>query len=409
MAVIPDRCKENSRRLKLLKAKRSMLMDTLANLIKPPKLPEPYETHNYSKYSATIDLKSDVEPDLHKFTVKDVNFSKEVNQKDHLNNKSANNLTKETIDQSNSNEQDNEDDNSTDTCSECESKFSDYDESCDEDSKINSFYAFKFVPLKEQNNESNLLSKTTITDKKIVNEEDANNGSNSFVSNNENNNQTNKSINLNNFKTFTKAELIDFYRDYGLKDLLKILNKVEQEISICEQNIKEETEKRTKFYVDDGRRTHNYNEFITTYLLMLTEQKKLNEFIETKDRPDVNLMNASTNQDSMDSENAPINFFKEILTNYEDVLMDDEEQMITTDIEQQQNESLSNEMISTSSKISNGRSNGTSSKNRSNVIASKCATSKSTNNTTINSSPEEDLSKSKRRTSRTLVTKRKDK
>jgi len=41
-----------------------------------------------------------------------------------------------------------------------------------------------------------------------------------------------------------------------------------------------ELEKRKKFRVDDSRRTHNYDEFITTFLLMLAEQGKLPDLLE---------------------------------------------------------------------------------------------------------------------------------
>lgn len=41
-----------------------------------------------------------------------------------------------------------------------------------------------------------------------------------------------------------------------------------------------ELEKRKKYRVDDSRRTHNYDEFITTFLLMLAEQGKLPELLE---------------------------------------------------------------------------------------------------------------------------------
>jgi len=272
--------------LKLLKSKRQILLQIIENLVKRPKLPEPYEIHSYSKYTTTLNKSRPLEVNVNRLIVKDVNYNDQLN--------SSKLTTKDNQGNGNNKRQDDYfDDDSTDTCSDCESRL-DEEESCEEGDRIESFYAFKFVPLREQNNDKTAKP----VDKKPLDDET--------------------------FKTFTKAELIEFYKDYGFQDLLNIIKKIEQEISICDRNVTEEIEKRTKFYVDDSRRTHNYNEFITTYLLMITEQKKLHEFIESKDaKTPVLTTNCSTNEEKMD-EGVPIKFFKEILTNYEDVLMNDE-------------------------------------------------------------------------------------
>lgn len=286
MAVVPDRRKENLKRLKLLKSKRQILLQIIENLVKRPKLPEPYEIHSYSKYTTTLNKSRPLEVNVNRLIVKDVNYNDQLN--------SSKLTTKDSQGNGNNKRQDDYfDDDSTDTCSDCESRL-DEEESCEEGDRIESFYAFKFVPLREQNNDKTAKP----VDKKSLDDET--------------------------FKTFTNAELIEFYKDYGFQDLLNIIKKIEQEISICDRNVSEEIEKRTKFYVDDSRRTHNYNDFITTYLLMITEQKKLHEFIESKDtKTSVLTANSSTNEEKMD-EGVPIKFFKEILTNYEDVLMNDE-------------------------------------------------------------------------------------
>lgn len=319
MAVVPDRRKENQKRLKLLKSKRSMLQEIVANLIKPTKLPEPYETHNYSKYSASTDKPEELEANVNKFTVKDVNYGGKL----------AGSLAKENDSNYSSSNQFDEDDNSTDTCSECESsRFGDESSDEEHDGRIDSLYAFKFVPLKEQNNEQN-CNQNSQTANQTGNQSTAKPTSVNSASNSSN------SSSLTGCKTFTKAELVDFYCDYTVRDLLNVLKKIDQEISQCDHNIKEETEKRTKFYVDDSRRTHNYSEFITTYLLMITEQKKLHEFVEPKAGAvgaalAANPTNSRGPTDNeRNCEDAPIQFFKEILTNYEDVLMnenDDDEQ-----------------------------------------------------------------------------------
>lgn len=64
------------------------------------------------------------------------------------------------------------------------------------------------------------------------------------------------------------------------KDLLDLLKNVENEIELCEANLKEEMEKRKKYKIDDCRRTHNYDDFVTTFLTMLAEQGHLAELVE---------------------------------------------------------------------------------------------------------------------------------
>lgn len=64
------------------------------------------------------------------------------------------------------------------------------------------------------------------------------------------------------------------------KDLLYLLKNVENEIEFCETNLKEENEKRKKYKIDACRRTHNYDQFIVTFLSMLAEQGLLGELME---------------------------------------------------------------------------------------------------------------------------------
>ncbi|XP_015917478.1 ubiquitin carboxyl-terminal hydrolase BAP1 [Parasteatoda tepidariorum] len=67
---------------------------------------------------------------------------------------------------------------------------------------------------------------------------------------------------------------------FAPKDLLALLKTVETEIEICELNLHDEVEKRKKYKVDDCRRTHNYDQFICTFLSMLAEQGKLADLVE---------------------------------------------------------------------------------------------------------------------------------
>lgn len=90
---------------------------------------------------------------------------------------------------------------------------------------------------------------------------------------------------------------------FAPKDLLALLKNLEHEISICETSLKDENDKRNKykvilheflvchesveniitictFQIDDCRRTHNYDEFICTFLSMLAQQGKLAELVQ---------------------------------------------------------------------------------------------------------------------------------
>ncbi|XP_014671089.1 PREDICTED: ubiquitin carboxyl-terminal hydrolase calypso-like [Priapulus caudatus] len=67
---------------------------------------------------------------------------------------------------------------------------------------------------------------------------------------------------------------------FAPKDLLALLKNLESEIVTCESNLKEEQEKRKKYKIDDCRRTHDYDPFITTFLSMLAEQGILAKLVE---------------------------------------------------------------------------------------------------------------------------------
>lgn len=66
---------------------------------------------------------------------------------------------------------------------------------------------------------------------------------------------------------------------FSPKDLLSLLKNLESEINITEQHLCDENEKRAMFKVDDCRRTHNYDEFICTFLSMLAYQGELGDLV----------------------------------------------------------------------------------------------------------------------------------
>ncbi|XP_064422228.1 ubiquitin carboxyl-terminal hydrolase BAP1 isoform X1 [Latimeria chalumnae] len=67
---------------------------------------------------------------------------------------------------------------------------------------------------------------------------------------------------------------------YSPKELLALLKCVEAEIANCEACLKEEVEKRKKYKIDDQRRTHNYDEFICTFISMLAQEGMLASLVE---------------------------------------------------------------------------------------------------------------------------------
>lgn len=66
---------------------------------------------------------------------------------------------------------------------------------------------------------------------------------------------------------------------FTIRDLNSLLKNLESEILINEQNLSDENDKRYMFKVDDSRRTHNYDEFICTFLSMLAHQGALAELV----------------------------------------------------------------------------------------------------------------------------------
>ncbi|XP_018785042.1 PREDICTED: ubiquitin carboxyl-terminal hydrolase calypso [Bactrocera latifrons] len=66
---------------------------------------------------------------------------------------------------------------------------------------------------------------------------------------------------------------------FTIRDLQSLLKNLDAEISISEQQLNDENDKRYMFKVDDCRRTHNYDEFICTFLSMLAHQGVLGELV----------------------------------------------------------------------------------------------------------------------------------
>ncbi|CAD7011493.1 ubiquitin carboxyl-terminal hydrolase calypso [Ceratitis capitata] len=90
---------------------------------------------------------------------------------------------------------------------------------------------------------------------------------------------------------------------FTIRDLQSLLKNLVAEIAICEQQLNDENDKRYMFKVDDCRRTHNYDEFICTFLSMLAHQGVLGELVSQHLLPSkkiggqgVNRLNKGSNQ-----------------------------------------------------------------------------------------------------------------
>ncbi|XP_077290471.1 ubiquitin carboxyl-terminal hydrolase calypso [Arctopsyche grandis] len=66
---------------------------------------------------------------------------------------------------------------------------------------------------------------------------------------------------------------------FSQDDLVVFLKELDAEIQSCQQAIHDENDKRDMYKVDDARRTHNYDEFICTFLSMLAERGRLAELV----------------------------------------------------------------------------------------------------------------------------------
>ncbi|XP_067271742.1 ubiquitin carboxyl-terminal hydrolase BAP1 isoform X2 [Pseudorasbora parva] len=89
-----------------------------------------------------------------------------------------------------------------------------------------------------------------------------------------------KSENLQSTDSTTETSTKPPGEKYNPKELLALLKYVEADITNYEVCLKEEVEKRKKYKIDDQRRTHNYDEFICTFISMLAQEGMLASLVE---------------------------------------------------------------------------------------------------------------------------------
>merc|ERR1712018_737443 len=97
------------------------------------------------------------------------------------------------------------------------------------------------------------------------------------------------------FDPWTK-ELFEPHR-FAPKDLLTLLKTIESDIQSCNDTLRDEMEKRKKPRIDDCRRVHDYDEFITTFIAMLAERGHLGDLLEHG----MNISNSTTKKKILSS------------------------------------------------------------------------------------------------------------
>lgn len=304
MAVVPDRRIANRNKLQNLKQSRSFLLQTVQSMCRPVGLPKPYEFHNYCKYpefscKTSFELRPEscsIKPTMDTQTCDEVDNDRSMPASPHSTG------------------------SSTDTSSEVGSEFNspiasgdeDEAEEADEDSpqndRIQSLFMFKFTSNQMALLDSFSNSQGDRPDPVTADPES---------------NVQEKTVPAE--SEIDAERLMQFYRKYAPKDLVRMLSKLQTEIEQCERNLCEEKDKRNKYRVDNARRTHNYDDFIATFLLMLTEQKKLPELLEKELR---NGKNGAVRSESLSIKEGVSSlpdiastFFEEIANDYESILL----------------------------------------------------------------------------------------
>jgi ubiquitin carboxyl-terminal hydrolase calypso len=232
MAVVPDRRVTYLNKLNILKTNRHIVLEALERIMRPTRLPEPFDYHNYSKYPTSIEYQDP--PNIDDETIDN---NQPINEPLSIDTKTSNSSISVplTIATSNISPMSS---SSTDTSSEVGSAFNSPTPGTSSNDIVNNFYVFKI--LDKDKKESPTLPK----------------------------------------EIESKTTPASLTKSFGPRDLVALSKALNAEINICEHNLKDELEKRRRYRIDDSRRIHNYDEFINTFILMLAEQKKLPTLLE---------------------------------------------------------------------------------------------------------------------------------
>ncbi|XP_054169280.1 ubiquitin carboxyl-terminal hydrolase BAP1-like [Oppia nitens] len=311
MAVVPDKRVNYLTKLNILKTNRHIVLEALQEITRPTRLPTPLDYHNYSKYPE-IDIKPQNE------------FLEDNNKTNgNHNNQNINYQINDTIDNMDNNSNEirepltisiNEENvrndlrlplsiqtsisptpsssSSTDTSSEIGSAFnSPNNTSCDNlDERINQMFVCKlFNNRKSKSDQSPVFNEHPIKSPSNHNSQPLPSLPSPSVTCITNHSSSSSLVSPNlSLTTPSKA--------FTAVDLVALLKNLEVDIQSTETNLKEELEKRRKYRIDDSRRTHNYDTFITTFLTMLAERGQLADLIERDLGVNTSISNCTPNE-----------------------------------------------------------------------------------------------------------------
>lgn len=278
MAVVPNRRSVLLKKLKTLKTSRHLVLEALEKIMRPTRLPEPFDCHNYSKYPSTIEYNA-----THSFQIIGPDNSSSGDQTNIMTVASA--LANTPLSIHNTGSPGNS--SSTETASEVGSAFNsphrierDNNNEIDEN-KVNNLIDFKIT------SDIKIDQKTA----KLLEE---------LIASRETPASLSKTINP--------------------QDLITVYKVISTEIVECEQNLREELEKRKRYKLDDSRRIHNYDEFINTFLLMLAEQKKLPDLLENAlFGGNIGTTTTEINENSQGDCQSPSAFLTEVATSFDKI------------------------------------------------------------------------------------------
>lgn len=327
MAVVPDKRVQLLNKLQLLKTNRLIVLEAIQHMVKGARLPVPFDYHNYSRYT---DVQGPDGDNMLPVSVENILDSPSPKNKSHddepckdreCENVKENFRTPLTIETSISPTPSTS--SSTDTSSEVGSAFNS-PRSTKSSNSLSSPVGYderitKLTVIRMTNENESETAKSKETDvpqqdlQKVDIPKTLNPNSNldssssakfdnqlTISTSNQPTSPTKMTNGVSNLKNNYPASLspntanaVKSASTLSPRDLIILLKKLEKDISNCETSLREELEKRKRYRIDDARRAHNYDHFITTFLAMLTEKGLIAEPISHN--MGINLSNSSSN------------------------------------------------------------------------------------------------------------------
>ena len=340
MAVVPDKRVTLVNKLKNLKSNRHIVLEALERMIRPVRLPGPFDSHSYSKYPTDLEycdslpsprtdspirrMRGRTSDDFGKPLTVDTTTGHFVGLRTppvQISPRTSSSPRRCAVSPALSSTS-----SATDTCSEAGSAFNSPNPGCASTVVINpAERVSKFFVCKVVRPTSHLPQELTSSPPNHKSPSHFSPSTSLFPLPEQPSPANSDASLARSPMASPRARTADLLKKFAPRDLVALLKALEDEIKTCESSLREELEKRKRYRVDDSRRTHNYEEFITTFLLMLAEQGKLPDLLEkalnngstTSQTNDV----ADTNVESPESPSSA--FFAELASNFG--VIDDEE------------------------------------------------------------------------------------